>query len=72
MAFTITKYREHGKYADANRVEETLAKLQKRPAVLVPAPDWQQTPSPSKPAPAPRKAPPVVVDLEPEWDCVPE
>lgn len=39
MAFTIAKYRERGKWADANRVEESLAALQKRPAVLVPSPD---------------------------------
>lgn len=39
MAFTIERYRAAGKWADANRVEEKLAALQKRPAVLVPAPE---------------------------------
>lgn len=31
MAFTITTYRTRGKYADANRVEQQLAAIQKRP-----------------------------------------
>lgn len=39
MAFTISRYRAAGKWADANRVEESLAALQKRPPVLVPSPD---------------------------------
>lgn len=39
MAFTIASYRRRGKWADANRIEQQLADLQKRPALLVPAPD---------------------------------
>lgn len=39
LAGMITSYRRVGKYADANRLEEELAKLEGRPPVLVPAPD---------------------------------
>lgn len=64
MAFTIERYRAAGKWADANRVEETLAALQKRPPVLVPAPDVaglgmapKQPVERAQPRRAPRAAP---------------
>lgn len=39
LASMIASYRKHNKWADANRIEEQLAALEKRPAVLVPAPE---------------------------------
>ena len=76
MAFTISRYRERGKWADANRVEEQLAALQKRPPVLVPAPEMVFTSAPAKPAPCPSRAPAQtvtdVVYADDEWSMVPE
>ena len=69
MAHTIRTYRKYGKYGDANRVESELAKLQNRPAVLVPAPDWQSPAPEAESRPAGRKPAPAV-DLD--WDMVPE
>ena len=69
MAHTIRTYRKYGKYGDANRVEEQLAKLQKRPPVLVPSPEVAQEGLSPKPAPTGRKPAPAV-DLD--WDMVPE
>lgn len=39
MAFSIVAYRRHGQYDRANKLEQELANLENRPAVLVPSPD---------------------------------
>ncbi len=67
LAAMIVSYRRHNKYADANRIEEQLAALEKRPPALVPAPDWQSPPSPQKPSRQPAQG-----VSEPEWEMVPE
>lgn len=54
MAFTIESYLQRGKWADANRVEEKLAALQKRPAVLVPAPEVAHLTGSESQSPRPR------------------
>lgn len=39
MAASIVSYRRHGRWGDANRLEEELARIEGRAPVLVPAPD---------------------------------
>ena len=70
LAALVVSYRKVGKWADANRVEEELAKLENRPPVLVPAPDWKAPPAQTKPSP-PARNPAPVTDLD-GWDMVPE
>lgn len=53
----ILAYRKVGKYSDANRLEEELAKIEGRPPVLVPAPDVAHVGMPDK-EPAPVRPPP--------------
>lgn len=70
MAFTIERKRFHGDYAGANYWEEKLAVLEKRPPVLVPAPEVAFTSHPEKAAPAPRNRPPVtdvIAEQPPGW-----
>ncbi len=69
MAFTIERLRAAGQYARANDWEEKLAKLQKRPAILVPSPDVAREGMEAKPAHTGRNPAPAV-DLE--WTEVPE
>ena len=39
MASSIVSYRKHGQWDRANKIEQELSVIQKRPAVLVPSPD---------------------------------
>lgn len=79
LAHTITAYRQAGKWADANRVEERLAALEGRPPVLVPAPDVRR-PGPAAASGGQKNRPsgrpgsdPGVTDVGPEaWEGVPE
>lgn len=69
LAAMIVSFRKHGYWQKANDAETQLAALENRPAVHVPAPDWQSPPSPEKPPVAPRK--PAVFDDIP-WEAIPE
>ncbi len=76
LAAMIVSYRRHNKYADANRIEDQLAALEKRPAVHVPAPEVAFTSGAAPPLqrsgsaypPSPARQPPQgpVTDL-PGW-----
>ena len=57
MRATIVSLRNAQQWDRANGWEEKLAALEKRPPVLVPAPDMAWVGQPSKPAPVPRPAP---------------
>lgn len=66
LAAMVVSFRKVGKWADANRIEEELAKLQARPPVLVPAPDVAHLGMPERPA---RTVPkPTITDTE--WDMM--
>lgn len=71
LAASIVSYRRHGKHADANRIEERLAALEKREPVLVPAPSVAHIGMPERPAEIPRRPSRPVTDLD-GWDMVPE
>lgn len=80
MASSIVSYRRHGQWDRANKIEGELAAIQKRPAVLVPAPDApnpdlspRQSPQSSRTRPAGVYANPrgpvsdVPADEPPPW-----
>lgn len=73
LATMIASYRKYGDYQRANKFEEELAELQKRPAILVPAPDVAWVTTPPRAAASVRAAPPSVTDI-PDWldDMIPE
>lgn len=81
LSAMIASYRKHGDYQRANKIEEELATLENRPAVLVPAPDvaWVTMPPSSKEQPrgyqtgTDRPKPSIITDV-PEWndDMIPE
>lgn len=71
LAASIVSYRRHGKYAEANRIEERLAALEKRDPVMVPAPEVAHIGMPERAPEIPRKPSYPVTDLVDEYD-VPE
>lgn len=72
LAASIVSYRRYGKWAEANRVEEKLAAIEKREPVLVPAPEVAGIGFPPRPPEIPRKPPHPVTDVTDQWDMVPE
>lgn len=85
LAASIVSYRRLGNHGRANELEEDLAKLENRPAVLVPAPDVAHlTGTPREPRrngtlephvnfSAQKRGPAATVtDVDPGWDAVPE
>lgn len=71
LAAMIATFRKLDRWADANEVEKRLAKLEGRPAVLVPAPDVARYGMPERPPEPPRRPAPIITDV-PDWDGVPE
>lgn len=69
LAAMIVSYRKVSKWADANRIEEQLAALEKRPPVLVPAPEVAFT---SGKAEGPRASAVSVTDVDDQWNMIPE
>lgn len=63
---TIISLRKVGQWDRANMRETELATLEKRPAVLVVAPEVAFTSHAARPAPSPRKTP-IVTDVVPDW-----
>ena len=69
----ITSYQKYGRYADANRIEEQLAKLEGRPPTLVPAPEVADLGMPPKDATNERpKINEAKTHTDVEWEMVPE
>jgi len=84
LSASIASYRRVGQYDRANAIEETLAALEKRPPVLVPAPDVAGLGIPQRPNAPPQRrdnrghnGPPgpitdVPDDGDPGWSEIPE
>lgn len=92
LAGMVATYRKRGWWDKANTIEQELANLEGRPAVLVPAPDVAHLSTPptngprvqpavdeSKLGPSRRNErnysdsiPPIVTDVDPGWDHIPE
>lgn len=66
MAETILLYRKHKRWADANRVEDELARIEGRPPVLVPAPD-ARNPDVVPPRMSEQKVTSPIMDAPPDW-----
>lgn len=62
----IASYRRHGKFADANRIEEQRAKRLGTPPVLVPAPEVAREGLPEETRPVVKK-PAAFTDVVPDW-----
>lgn len=71
LAASIVIYRKYSKWAEANRVEDKLAAIEKRPAVHVPAPEVAHVGMPERAAEIPRRPAYPVTDLVDEYD-IPE
>lgn len=61
-------YHKVGRYKDEARVLEQLAKLTGRPFVMTPAPDVAGLTIPPKEPEPPRRPPPTVTTMEPDWE----
>lgn len=83
LAASIVSYRKIGNYKRANEIEERLAALEKRPPVMVPAPEVARVGFPDSPKPLPmrdsqkatgatRDSNPHVTDVSDEYDSIPE